>query len=173
EAWFADVEESHTTLPALVFFRSPRAENSWITAAGTVLDAAAITLSSIDIPFEASAALCIRSGFLAFRRIANYFDIPNPQDPHYPESPICVAREEFDSVLDQLDEAGVPLKADREQAWLDFAGWRVNYDQSLILLCGLIMAPQATWSSDRAPKFKLPPLFLLEKDQSTHENMSA
>ncbi|HSM71219.1 MAG TPA: hypothetical protein VK851_06720, partial [Anaerolineales bacterium] len=98
EAWFADVEESHTTLPALVFFRSPRAENSWVTAAGTVLDAAAITLSSIDIPFEASAALCIRSGFLAFRRIANYFDIPNPQDPHYPESPICVAREEFDSV---------------------------------------------------------------------------
>ena len=28
EAWFADVEESHTTLPALVFFRSPRPENS-------------------------------------------------------------------------------------------------------------------------------------------------
>ena len=32
EAWFADVEESHTTLPALIFFRSPRAENSWVTA---------------------------------------------------------------------------------------------------------------------------------------------
>ena len=43
EAWFADIEESHTTLPALVFFRSPRAENSWVTAAGAVLDAAAIT----------------------------------------------------------------------------------------------------------------------------------
>ena len=42
EAWFADIEESHTTLPALTFFRSPRAEDSWITAAGTVLDAASL-----------------------------------------------------------------------------------------------------------------------------------
>jgi hypothetical protein len=163
EAWFADVEESHTTLPALVFFRSPRAENSWVTASGTVLDAAAITLSAIDIPYEASAALCIRSGFLAFRRIANYFDIPNPQNPHYPETSICVERAEFDSVLDQLAAAGLPLKADREQAWKDFAGWRVNYDRSLILLCGLVMAPKATWSGDRVPDFRLPPFFIFKK----------
>ena len=163
EAWFADVEESHTTLPALVFFRSPRAENSWVTASGTVLDAAAITLSAIDIPYEASAALCIRAGFLAFRRIANYFDIPNPQDPHYPDVSICVERAEFDSVLDQLAAVGVPLKVDREQAWKDFAGWRVNYDRSLILLCSLVMAPSATWSSDRLPEFRLPPFFILKK----------
>ena len=102
EAWFADIEESHTTLPALIFFRSPRAENSWVTAAGTVLDAAAITLSAIEIPYEVSAALCIRAGFLAFRRIANYFDIPSPQDPHFPETPICIERHEFDEVVNQL-----------------------------------------------------------------------
>jgi hypothetical protein len=163
EAWFADVEESHTTLPALVFFRSPRGENSWVTAAGTVLDAAAITLSAIDIPTESSAALCIRAGFLTFRHIANYFDIPNPQDPHYPATPICVERYEFDEVIDQLAKAGLPIKADREQAWRDFAGWRVNYDRTLILLCGLVMAPPASWSSDRAPQFKVPPLMLLKK----------
>ena len=81
EAWFADIEESHTTLPTLVFFRSPRSENSWVTAAGTVLDAAAITLSAIEIPYEVSAALCIRAGFLSLRRIANYFDIPSPRIP--------------------------------------------------------------------------------------------
>jgi hypothetical protein len=163
EAWFADVEESHTTLPALVFFRSPRAENSWITAAGTVLDAAAITLSAIEIPTESSAALCIRAGFLTFRHIANYFDIPNPQNAHYPATPICVERHEFDEVIDQLAKAGLPIKADREQVWRDFAGWRVNYDRTLILLCGLVMAPQASWSSDRAQQFTLPPLLLLKK----------
>jgi len=163
EAWFADVEESHTTLPALVFFRSPRSENSWITAAGTVLDAAAITLSAIEIPYEVSAALCIRAGFFTFRRIANYFDLPNPQDPHYPATPICIERREFDEVIDQLSAAGLPLKADREQAWRDYAGWRVNYDRTLILLCGLVMAPQASWSSDRAPQFKLPPLIIRKK----------
>jgi hypothetical protein len=156
ETWFADVEESHTTLPALIFFRSPRPENSWVTAAGTVLDAAAITLSAIEIPYEPAAALCIRAGFLTFRRIADYFDIPNPQDPHFPSTPICVERREFDEVINQLAAAGVPIKADREQAWQDFAGWRVNYDRSLILLCQLVMAPPASWSSDRASEFKLP-----------------
>jgi hypothetical protein len=150
EAWFADVEESHTTLPALVFFRSPRVGHSWITAAGTVLDAASITLSAVDAPFEASAALCIRSGYLALRYIANYFEIPNPQDPQYPKETISVTRDEFDSVLDQLAEAGMKIKSDREQAWKDFAGWRVNYDRSLLVLCRLVMAPYAVWSSDRA-----------------------
>ena len=172
EAWFADIEESHTTLPALIFFRSPRAENSWVTAAGTVLDAAAITLSVIEIPYEVSAALCIRAGFLTFRRIANYFDIPSPQDPHFPETPICIERQEFDQVVNQLAAAGLPLKADREQAWKDFAGWRVNYDRALILLCGLVMAPQASWSSDRAPQFRPPPLLLSKKHKllSSPEN---
>jgi hypothetical protein len=166
ESWFADTEESHTTLPALIFFRSPRAENSWVTAGGAVLDAAAITLSAVAIPYEVSAALCIRSGFLAFRRIANYFDIPNPQDPHFPQHPICVDRAEFDSVLDQLAAEGLPLYPDREKAWRDFAGWRVNYDRSLILLCGLVMAPQASWSSDRAPQFHMTPLMIWKKHKS-------
>ena len=163
EGWFADIEESHTTLPALVFFRSPRAVNSWVTASGAVLDAAAITLSAVEIPYEVSAALCIRAGFLAFHRIADYFDIPHPHDPHYPQVPICVERAEFDSVLDQLAAAGLPLKPDREQAWKNFAGWRVNYDRSLILLCGLVMAPSAPWSGDRIPFFNLPPMFILKK----------
>ena len=163
EAWFADVEESHTTLPALIFFRSPRAENSWVTAAGTILDAAAITLSAIEIPYEVSAPLCIRAGFLAFRRIAHYFDIPSPDDPHFPDTPICVERQEFDEVIDQLAAAGLPLKPDREKAWRNYAGWRVNYDRALILLCGLVMAPRASWSSDRAPQFRQPPLMILKK----------
>ena len=166
EAWFADVEESHTTLPALVFFRSPRPENSWVTAAGTVLDAAALTLSAIDIPSEPSAALCLRAGFLSLRHIANYFDIPNPQNPSYPRDSICVTRQEFDELLDQLVAGGLKLKPDRDQAWRDFAGWRVNYDRTLILLCGMVMAPPAAWSSDRVPEFVLPPLMIFKKQKA-------
>ena len=163
EVWFADLEESHTTLPTLVFFRSPRGAQSWITAAGTVLDAAALTLSALEVPFEASAALCLRAGFISLRRIADYFDVPYPPDPHFPETPISISQEEFEYVLDQLAEAGLPLKADREQAWQDFAGWRVNYDHTLLALCSMVMAPPAFWSSDRAVVFELPPLFLLGK----------
>jgi hypothetical protein len=46
-----------------------------------------------------------------------------------------------------LEEEDVPLKADREQAWQDFAGWRVNYDVPLLALCRITMAPPAPWSS--------------------------
>jgi hypothetical protein len=149
ETWFADIEESHSTLATLVFFRSPRPEMSWITAAGAVLDAAALMLSAVEVPYELSAALCIRAGYLALHRITHYFGIPLPHDPHFPDDPISISRAEFDATLSQLEAAGLPIKLDREQAWKDFAGWRVNYDRSLIALCTLVMAPFAPWSSDR------------------------
>lgn len=160
ERWFAEVEESHTVLPALVFFRSPRSANSWIVAAGAILDTAALSLAALEIPPAASAALCIRAGFLCLRRICDYFDIPYPPSPRYPQDPISIRREEFDAVLEQLYAAGVPVKADRDQAWQDYAGWRVNYDRTLLALCSLTLAPPAPWTSDRAPAPRLPRLFL-------------
>jgi hypothetical protein len=151
EVWFVDIEESHSTLAALVFFRSPRPETSWITAAGAVLDAASLTLSAVDVPYEPSAALCIRGGYLSLHQITHSFGIPLPHDPHFPNDPISISRVEFDETLTQLAAAGLPIKAEREQAWKDFAGWRVNYDRSLVALCDLVMAPFAPWSSDRVP----------------------
>jgi hypothetical protein len=159
EAWFADIEESHTALAALVFFRSPRPDHSWITAAGAVLDAAALSLSALDIAYTPQAALCIRAGFIALRRIADAFGIAYSPDPHYPEQTISVRRDEFDAVCDRLAAQGVPLKTDRGQAWHDFAGWRVNYDTPLLALCSITMAPPAVWSSDRAPVFRSPAVF--------------
>jgi hypothetical protein len=159
EIWFADLEESHTTLPAIVFFRSSRPDQSWITAAGAILDTASLTLSSIEIPNEMSAALCIRAGYIALRRIADYFGIPYPANPAFETTPISVTREEYDSLIDALSKAGVPVKEDREQAWRDYAGWRVNYDHVLLMLCSLVMAPAAAWSSDRAPRFRPAGLF--------------
>ncbi len=150
ESWFMDVEESHTSLPALVFFRSPQPERSWITAAGCVLDTAAIVQSTIDGPPSPGAAVMIRTGFFALRRIADYFGITYDVDVG-PDTPISVTRHEWDLVCVELLAAGVPLKADREQAWRDFAGWRANYDTVLLALAGLVMAPPAKWSSDRAP----------------------
>ena len=151
ETWFADIEESHSTLASLVFFRSAQPEISWITAAGAVLDAASLTLSSLDVPYELSAALCIRAGYLSLHSITHFFGIPLSHDPHFPEMSISISREEFDETLTQLAAAGLPLKPDRDQAWKDFGGWRVNYDRSLTALCNLVMAPYAVWSSDRTP----------------------
>jgi hypothetical protein len=148
ERWFADIEESHTSLGSLAFFRSPLPDHSWVTAAGTLMDAAALGLSSVDQENDPHAALCIRAGFLCLRRVADFFGLPHDPDPA-PTDPISITREEFDDALDRLADAGTAIRADRDQAWRDFAGWRVNYDEVLLQLASLTMAPIAPWSSDR------------------------
>lgn len=148
EAWFADVEESHTSLAALVFFRSPQIDKSWVTAAGVVLDSAALIRSMVDVPADARIDICIRSGYLCLRRISDFFGIDYNAQPRFPDDPISITREEFDQVYALLAQHGVPL-LERDKAWQDFAGWRVNYDRILIELCKLTMAPRAMWSTDR------------------------
>ncbi|HZI44769.1 MAG TPA: hypothetical protein VFD53_06105 [Ilumatobacter sp.] len=158
EQWFTEVEESHTSQPALCFFRSPHPERSWVNAAGLVLDTAALRASAVDIPRDARTDLMIRTGFLALRRIADYFDMHYDPDPR-PGDAISVTRPEFDAALVELEAAGLPLKADRDQAWIDFAGWRVNYDSVLLQLAQMVMAPPANWITDRGeqPRY-VPPL---------------
>ena len=56
EQWFVEVEESHTSQPSLIFFRSQHVTNSWITAAGTVLDTAALSLAVLDLGPQPQAA---------------------------------------------------------------------------------------------------------------------
>jgi hypothetical protein len=148
EQWFVELEESHSSSPALVFFRSPRPKSSWITAAGAVLDTAAIILSTLDIVTNPQTQITIRSGYLALRRLAEFFNLPFDPDPA-PDAPISIHREEYDALVDQLRDAGLPIKEDVDQAWRDYAGWRVNYDTVLLALCALVSAPPAPWSSDR------------------------
>ncbi|MCU1448068.1 MAG: hypothetical protein JWP02_238 [Acidimicrobiales bacterium] len=153
EEWFADVEETHTSQAAIVYFRSPLPNRSWLTSAGAVLDSAAFASSSLDRPRDAQAELCVRSGYLCLRRIAAFFGVSYDPDPA-PDDPISIDRHEYDEVYDQLAAVGVPLKPDRDQAWRDFAGWRVNYDTVLVALARVIMAPPAPWSSDRTSKLR-------------------
>jgi hypothetical protein len=148
EKWFAEIEESHTSLSALVFFRSVKPERSWVTASGTVLDAAALYVSTLDMPRNPQAELCIRAGYLALRYIADFFNIAYPSSVQRGD-PISITREEFDEAYTQLQATGLPMRPDRDTCWLNYAGWRVNYDVVLLSLAELTMAPYAPWSSDR------------------------
>jgi hypothetical protein len=150
EAWFADIEESHSTFTILPFFRSPHPDRSWITAAGTVLDGAALWVAALEHPADPDAQLCLRAGFLALRRIADAFGIKYDSAPS-PGDPVSVTRAEFEEVLDELDSAGLAVVPDRDAAWMDWRGWRVNYDTVLLALARLVEAPPAPWVSDRSP----------------------
>jgi hypothetical protein len=157
DRWFVEVEESHSSNAALPFFRSQHPKRSWLTAAGCVLDTAALRASSLDLPRSYEAELCLRTGYLSLRHLADLFDIDYDAAPG-PEDPISIGRDEYDEVYDQLAAAGLPVRADREQAWRDFAGWRVNYDRPLLMLCALVAPPYAKWSSDRGMTRYRPPL---------------
>lgn len=149
EVWFANIDETHTSLAALSFFRSPTPHRSWITAAGAVLDAAALSNAILAIPHHPGADLCLRAGYVALQRIATFFGIDYNPDPR-PYDPISIAREEYNEAYERLAAEGLPMKPDREEGWLAFAGWRVNYDSVLLGLASITMAPEAPWSSDRS-----------------------
>ena len=114
-----------------------------------MLDAAALARSSLDILPEPSADLCIRAGYLCLRHISDFFNIQYNPDPRYPDQSISVSRDDFEAALDALEAQDVPVKTDRDQAWRDYAGWRVNYDQVLIALAEMTMAPYSPWTGDR------------------------
>ena len=148
QLWFVQIEENHTTLAPMNFFRSPKPDRHWVIAAGALLDCAAIVASSLELPHAQQAGLMLRSGFLALRSIADFFRVDYDPDP-LPSDPISVTREEFETVLDRLTAAGIPVRANRDLCWDHYAGWRVNYDRVLLQLARLTYAPYGIWSSDR------------------------
>lgn len=144
ERWFAELEETHTSLTVLVHYRSQVPDRSWVNAAGAMMDAAALTRSAVNIPMDVRADVMIRAGYLALRRISDVFGIPYPAAPS-PDDPTSVDRSRFETALDVIARAGVPVVADRDQAWRDFSGWRVNYDATLRGLERLTVAPTSWW----------------------------
>jgi hypothetical protein len=144
ERWFAELEESHSSLPVLVFYRSQQPTQSWVNAAGAILDAASLVRSAVAIPMDVQADLAIRAGYLALRRICDFFVLPYDPNPE-PTDATSIDRARFDHAIDVLANAGVPIVDDRDRAWRDFNGWRVNYDAPLRLLEKLTVAPAPWW----------------------------
>jgi len=153
EVWFAELEETHTTHTMLPWFRSSDPHRSWVTGAGTILDTAAVWMSSskgLPDPDRAAASLMIRAGYMSLRRIASIYNIPFDTEPDS-HGPIAIQRREFDDVFDALADAGISMHEDRDQAWKDFVGWRVNYEAPLLGLAEMLRVPYAPWTSDRSP----------------------
>ena len=150
ESWFVDIEETHTSYPILVDFRSLCSDHSWVSSAGVILDAASLWVSSVEHSNDPDAQLCIRAGYLSLRWIGANLGIPFDSNPA-PDDPVSITQEEFESACKEMAAAGINLRPDREQAWRDFAGWLVNYDTVLLNLARFVEAPPVAWVSDRSP----------------------
>ena len=148
EEWSADVAESHTTYPVLLLFRSPEPWLSWAVGLLAVLDAGAMHLALSPSTAPSQARLCLRMGFTLMHRIARSLGWPVDLDPS-PEGPIELSYEEFADAVDMLAAVGFPMERTAEEAWPDFRGWRVNYEQLTYRLCDRGTAPPAPWSGTR------------------------
>jgi hypothetical protein len=149
ERWAADVTESHTTYLPLVRFRSPRPLSSWVTALLAVLDSAALflALSPGSAP-TVQARLCLRSGFICFRQIALALGFQLPEEPD-PGGPISLSYQEFLDAVERLRAVDFPIERDPADAWPDFVGWRVTYEQAAYAVAAEIDVVPALWSGPR------------------------
>ncbi len=150
ETWAADLSESHTNYPILLFFRSPHPLRSWILAALAVLDSAALYLSVSPQAAPIDARLVLRMGFESLREIADVLGIPHDPDPR-PGDPIALTEAEFQAGIDRLTQAGFPMERSAAEAWAHFSAWRVNYESIAYTLSRNLNAAPAPWSGARRP----------------------
>lgn len=144
ERWAADVAESHTTYPALLWLRSPHAGNSWIGALTAVLDSGALLLALCPDTAPPEARICVRMGFTCLRDVARVLRMPFDPDPS-PEGPLRLRYEEFVAAVAHLQAAGLRCERTAADAWPHFRGWRVNYESIADRLADILVAPRAPW----------------------------
>ncbi|GAB2462347.1 hypothetical protein GCM10011375_13940 [Hymenobacter qilianensis] len=145
EEWCMELEETHTSLPVLAYFRSPQPGRSWVTALGTILDTAALRISTVDKPRDARIELCFKAGCIALTRIARFFQERTRSKPAPylgPTDPMQnPSHEEFLRAYELLSETDVPVVADKEAAWNKYHLLRSRYTHAVEYLAKLTMAP--------------------------------
>lgn len=148
EQWAADVAESHTSYPWLMGFRSPRKHDCWVVSLLAVLDAAALYLAVCPSAAPAEARQLLRMGYVALRNMARTAGHPVDDDP-LPTDPIRLTFEQFALGVDHLRQAGFQVERGAQEAWADYRGWRVNYEDAAYFMADLAEAVPAPWSGPR------------------------
>src|SRR5580692_2199555 len=159
ERWAADVAESHTTYLPLVRFRSPKPLSSWVTGLLSVLDSAALflALSPTQAPVV-PARLCLRSGFICFSDVARALGLDVPAEPD-PSAGISITYEQFVDAVTRMEKVNFPIDRKPEEAWPDFVGWRVNYEQAAYAIAYALDVVPALWSGPRPhPRPEIAPI---------------
>jgi hypothetical protein len=166
--WLLDLDQTHTSFPALCYFPESTPVQSWVASIGTMVDAAALLLSASEFNTEDDAVeetkgptLALAYGMPTMVRVGLSAGLPI-EPPQLlaelmarwsePAPEISIRRQEYFDALDQLSSILTVPEEERERCWQQFAWIRSGYDRALRGLAGLTLAPSATWSSDRPAK---------------------
>lgn len=136
ETWAAEVLDSHVAYPILGFFRSSHDNLSWISALGTILDAASLVVTTIEDLPRGDAELCRRAGSHLVEDLSNV---------GFREGDSAwLARADFDVVCDRLERAGYRL-VPRDAAWGRFEAARLAYAPRLEAMARYWDVPASSW----------------------------
>jgi len=80
-----------------------------------------------------------------------------PEEPD-PEGGISLTYEEFLDAVARMRQVGFPIERDPAEAWPDFVGWRLTYEQAAYAVAYAVDAVPAKWSGPRRqPTEAIPP----------------
>ncbi|HYN70261.1 MAG TPA: hypothetical protein VEX41_08625, partial [Candidatus Eisenbacteria bacterium] len=140
--WSAEVLDSHVAYPLLGFFRASHDNLSWISAQGTILDAASLVLTTITGLPRGEAELAKRVGSHLVEDLSNLGFRAGAAEP--------LDRLDFEVAYDRLARAGYSLEpADR--AWPAFEAARMTYATQLEEMATYWETPATSWLGVQAP----------------------
>ncbi len=139
QRWAVEVLDSHVAYPLLGFFRSSHDNLSWISALGSVLDAASLVLTTIDGVPRGEAKLVKRVGT---HLVEDIFNIGFRSG-----DATLLDRSDFDAACARLEEAGYTLEA-RDHAWPAFEAARATYAPRLEAMARYWATPATSWLGD-------------------------
>jgi hypothetical protein len=140
--WTAMVLESHLAYPLLVYFRSSHDNEAWINSFGAVMDAAVLTISTVDHDSEGPARLMFTVGNHLVEDMSWVFRLKGSDDP-------IVEHSEYQLAVERLKKAGYRVR-DLEKGWKQFVELRSRYATALNLMANWLVVPPAQWIGDRS-----------------------
>jgi hypothetical protein len=150
ERWAAEVLDTHVAFPLLGFFRSSHDNLSWISALGTVLDAASLVLTTTRGVPRGEAELFRRVGSHLLEDITNLgFRLGAAGRPDPAAAHPGLDREAFDAACRRLDRAGYDL-VPGDQAWREFEAARAEYLGLLETMSSYWVTPTNSWLEPEA-----------------------
>jgi hypothetical protein len=145
ERWAAEVLDTHVAYPLLGFFRSSHDNLSWISALGTVLDAASLVMTTTEGVPRGEADLFRRVGSHLVEDITNLgFRSRSTARPDPAANRIGVDRAAFDQARARLAAAGYAL-APADGAWQAFDAARGEYASRLEAMAYYWATPTNSW----------------------------
>lgn len=135
--WCADVYDSHTAYPMLLWFRSRQTGRSWSVGLGIVLEAAAYVLAAVDQPDHHEAQSLYRRAVMCFDALRQHPHVRLAPPPPVPPEQV---RERVREVHETLAGYGLPVRP-FDEALERLRALRADYVPVLWAIGEVLVAP--------------------------------